>query len=94
MALLNQLIGRRMRILRLERGLSQVELGALIGASADDIDRLEKGVKRLRAALLTRMAQALDVDVSAFFRAEANADDAADWEDDRRQPDGSRHSLH
>jgi transcriptional regulator with XRE-family HTH domain len=97
--LLDEVIGRRIRILRLERGLSQPELGALIGASALEIDLFEKGAKRVGAARLMRIAKVFDINVSVFFGGEAGPDETAQLEDTLHQladqiRQGSSRSVH
>jgi transcriptional regulator with XRE-family HTH domain len=75
--LLDEVIGRRIRLLRLERGLTQGELGTSIGASAVEIDLFEKGEKRVGAARLMRIAKVFDIDVSVFFGGKAGPDEMA-----------------
>jgi transcriptional regulator with XRE-family HTH domain len=61
------LIGEQIRALRLARGLSQSELGALIGATADDMAMFESGARRVGARRIVHIARALEVDVGALF---------------------------
>jgi transcriptional regulator with XRE-family HTH domain len=51
----------RLRLLREARGLSQAELGAKVGRSQQQIDRLEEPGYGLRAGQVTALAAALDV---------------------------------
>ena len=83
--LLDEVIGERIRILRLERGLSQLELGALIGASAREIDLFEKGAKRVGAARLIRIAKVLEINVGVFFGGEQDPEETAQLEDTLHQ---------
>ena len=89
---LNELVGLRIRILRFERGLSQAELGGLIGASAVEIDLFEKGARRVGAARLMRIAQVFHIDIGVLFSGETNPDETAQLEDTVCQPaDEIRH---
>lgn len=60
-------IGMRIRTLRLERGLSQAELGTMLGVSFQQIQKYEKGVNRVSAGRLQRVAEALNVPVTFFY---------------------------
>ena len=73
-------IGRTVRALRLDRGLSQSDLGREAGVTFQQLQKYEKGANRVSAARLARIAAALNVPVTAFYRrghgkrAEARAD--------------------
>jgi transcriptional regulator with XRE-family HTH domain len=60
-------LGDRLRILRLTRKLSQARLGALIGVTAQQVHRYERGSSAITATNLWRIAQALDAPMSFFF---------------------------
>jgi transcriptional regulator with XRE-family HTH domain len=60
-------IGQRVRTLRLQRGLSQTELGNLIGVTFQQVQKYEKGTNRISAGRLQRIAEVLTVPVSFFF---------------------------
>ena len=60
-------IGKRVRTLRLQRGLSQSELGALISVTFQQVQKYEKGTNRISAGRLQRIAEVLSVPVSFFF---------------------------
>src|SRR5437016_14271832 len=60
-------IGRRIRALRLERGLSQTELGNLLGVTFQQIQKYEKGANRVAAGRLQRVAEALEVPITFFY---------------------------
>jgi transcriptional regulator with XRE-family HTH domain len=47
--------------------VSQQDLGAALGVSFQQVQKYEKGVNRLSAALMVRIAQVLNVDVRYFF---------------------------
>jgi transcriptional regulator with XRE-family HTH domain len=73
-------IGKRVRTLRLQRGLSQSELGGLISVTFQQVQKYEKGTNRISAGRLQRIAEVLSVPVSFFFE---GADDS------RKQPKSS-----
>jgi len=60
-------IGQRVRTLRLQRGLSQTELGSLINVTFQQVQKYEKGTNRISAGRLQRIAEVLTVPVSFFF---------------------------
>jgi len=60
-------IGKRVRTLRLQRGLSQTELGNLIHVTFQQVQKYEKGTNRISAGRLQRIAEVLSVPVSFFF---------------------------
>jgi len=60
-------LGDRLRILRLMRKLSQARLGALIGVTAQQVHRYERGRSSITATNLWRISQALDAPMSFFF---------------------------
>src|SRR5947207_15449826 len=62
-------IGEKLRALRLDRGLSQSDLGRLIGVTFQQLQKYEKGVNRVSAGRLVRIAAALDVPITAFYDA-------------------------
>jgi transcriptional regulator with XRE-family HTH domain len=70
-------VGRRIRIQRMARGISQTELGEKIGVTFQQVQKYEKGVNRVGASRLTRIAMVLDVAVGTFFGGPSGAADAA-----------------
>jgi transcriptional regulator with XRE-family HTH domain len=60
-------VGRRVRARRLERGITQTELATRIGVTFQQVQKYEKGVNRICAGRLQRIAEALDVPVTFFF---------------------------
>ena len=61
-------IGQKIRALRLERGLSQEELGREVGVTFQQIQKYERGANRVSAGRLQRIADALQVAVTFFYR--------------------------
>jgi transcriptional regulator with XRE-family HTH domain len=60
-------VGRRVRSRRLECRLSQTELADRIGVTFQQVQKYEKGVNRIGAGRLQRIAEALEVPISFFF---------------------------
>jgi len=65
-------IGQRVRALRLQRGLSQTELGQLISVTFQQVQKYEKGANRISAGRLQRIAEVLGMPVAFFFAAPAD----------------------
>ena len=63
-------IGRRIRALRLERGLSQTELGTMLDVTFQQVQKYEKGANRVAAGRLQRVAEALEVPITFFYAGE------------------------
>jgi len=60
-------IGRKIRALRLERGLSQSGLAEGIGLTFQQVQKYEKGANRVSAGRLQQIADMLNVPVTFFF---------------------------
>lgn len=60
-------LGQRIRELRAHRGLTQMELGALIDKDFQAISRMEKGRVNPSAYQVYVIAEALGVSVGEFF---------------------------
>jgi transcriptional regulator with XRE-family HTH domain len=71
-------IGKRIRALRLERGLSQTELGALLNVTFQQVQKYEKGANRVAAGRLQRIAEALEVPITFFYSGNSVENGAAD----------------
>jgi transcriptional regulator with XRE-family HTH domain len=65
-------IGRRVRTLRLQRGLSQTELGNLIKVTFQQVQKYEKGTNRIGASRLQQISHILQVPVAFFFEGAPN----------------------
>ncbi len=63
----DRLVGQNIRIARLQRGLSQTELGKCIGVTFQQVQKYEKGTNRVGAGRLTQIAEALGVPLPALF---------------------------
>src|SRR5215213_3416523 len=60
-------VGHRIRIERLARGLSQTALANELGVTFQQVQKYEKGVNRVGAGRLTKIAEVLGIDVGTFF---------------------------
>jgi len=60
-------IGRRIRALRLQRGLSQSALAEAIGLTFQQVQKYEKGANRVSAGQLQRIANVLKVPITFFY---------------------------
>lgn len=60
-------IGRRIRVLRTERGWTQVMLADHAGLTREHLSELENGKKEIGARTLDRIAKALEVKLAGFF---------------------------
>jgi transcriptional regulator with XRE-family HTH domain len=65
-------VGRRIRARRLERGMSQSELGSRLGVTFQQIQKYEKGVNRVGAGRLYQISEVLSIPVSFFFGIESS----------------------
>ena len=59
-------IGGRIRRIRTARGLSQAELGSMVGLSADRVQQYENGYRKPKMDKLKEIAAALGVETMAF----------------------------
>jgi transcriptional regulator with XRE-family HTH domain len=62
-------IGRKIRALRLQRGLSQSGLADRIGLTFQQVQKYEKGANRVSAGRLQQIAEMLEVPVMFFYGA-------------------------
>ena len=60
-------IGRKIRALRLQRGLSQTSLAEGIGLTFQQVQKYEKGTNRVSAGRLQKIADMLDTPVTFFY---------------------------
>lgn len=60
-------VGKKLRILRKAKGLTQNELAEKIGITFQQFQKYENGTNRLSASRLYRTCQALDVDMNILF---------------------------
>ena len=60
-------IGTRLRMRRLQLGMSQTALADALGVTFQQVQKYEKGVNRIGAGRLQRIANVLQAPVSFFF---------------------------
>lgn len=60
-------IARRVRALRLQRGISQTELGNVLDVTFQQVQKYETGTNRISAGRLQQIAEVLDVPVTYFY---------------------------
>ncbi|WP_316178055.1 MULTISPECIES: helix-turn-helix transcriptional regulator [unclassified Bradyrhizobium] len=68
-------IGRRIRMRRLELGMSQTDLANAVGVTFQQIQKYEKGINGIRGSRLAAIAAALQVDLPFLFAAKDAAPD-------------------
>ena len=60
-------VGQRIRTRRMAKGMSQSELGSMLGVTFQQVQKYERGINRVGAGRLVSVAEALDVPISLFF---------------------------
>lgn len=61
-------VGKRLRIIRKSLGISQDELGSLVGVAGQQIQKYEAGYNRISASRLYEFAQIFKKPVSEFYK--------------------------
>jgi transcriptional regulator with XRE-family HTH domain len=61
------LIGERIRLRRIQVGMSQEQLGKTLGVTFQQIQKYEKGANRVSAGRIVKIAESLECNVMAFF---------------------------
>jgi transcriptional regulator with XRE-family HTH domain len=69
----DSLVGKNIRICRLQRGLTQSALGDHLGVTFQQIQKYENGANRVGASRLTQIAGALGVSLNTLFDGSAAA---------------------
>jgi len=64
-------IGKRIRAIRQEEGMSQGDLGEKVGLNADRIQQYENGARNPKFELCKQIAEVLNVDVNALLDPQA-----------------------
>lgn len=62
--------GRRLREMRLERGLTLVDVAQLTGLAVSTVSKVERGLMALTYDRLMQLAKGLQIDLAALFRSE------------------------
>jgi transcriptional regulator with XRE-family HTH domain len=60
-------IGRRLKIRRLDLGISQTAVADALGLTFQQVQKYEKGTNRIGAARLQRVAEILDIPIAYFY---------------------------
>src|SRR6266567_1242041 len=71
-------VGRRIRAQRLVRRISQTELANNLGITFQQVQKYEKGVNRVGAGRLARIAEVLNVPVAFFFSGDISPSQSSD----------------
>ena len=67
-----ELDGDRLRQLRLERALTQMDLSQMTGLSVDAISRLENELRHAQVSTVRRLAQALGVEPRELLKTQGD----------------------
>jgi transcriptional regulator with XRE-family HTH domain len=73
---LDRYVGTRMRVRRLEVGMSQEKLGEFLGITFQQVQKYEKGTNRVSISRLHQIAQALETPISYIYEGAADGLDA------------------
>jgi len=65
-------VAKRVRALRLQRGISQTELGGILDVTFQQVQKYETGTNRISAGRLQQIAEVLDVPVTYFYANDTN----------------------
>ena len=60
-------IGEKIKELRIERGLSQMQLGKLIGVSQKAVDYWERNVSEPKASYIIALVKTFEISFDEFF---------------------------
>ncbi len=72
---IDRIVGRNIRIYRLQKGLTQTELADELGLTFQQVQKYEKGTNRVGSGRLLKIATFLGVPVTALFK---GSDEMAD----------------
>jgi transcriptional regulator with XRE-family HTH domain len=64
---LDAMVGAKIRMLRVDRGISETALATRIGVTFQQVQKYELGASRVGTSRLARIAAVLDVSVGEFF---------------------------
>lgn len=60
-------IGTRIKELRMEKGLSQMQLGKLIGVSQKAVDYWERSINEPKSSYIIALVKVFDISFDEFF---------------------------
>jgi transcriptional regulator with XRE-family HTH domain len=64
---LDAMVGAKVRVFRLNRGISQTALAEQLGVTFQQVQKYEKGANRIGASRLSQIAAALDISIADLF---------------------------
>ena len=64
---LDVMVGAKIRIFRTHRGMSQTDLAEKIGVAFQQVQKYEKGINRVGASRLSRIASVLGISIGDLF---------------------------
>jgi transcriptional regulator with XRE-family HTH domain len=71
------IIGNQIKALRILLGLTQVSLSEILGITFQQVQKYEKGLNRISASMLWKLASTIGVNVSMFFPASEDVEGTA-----------------
>jgi transcriptional regulator with XRE-family HTH domain len=71
-----ELVGRKIRQLRRQRKLTQVELAERIGVHQSDLSRMEQGEYKVGLDTLLKILQTFDLSIGDFFEEQQNNEES------------------
>ena len=69
-------IGMKIKLRRRQLGISQEKLGEMIGVTYQQIQKYEKGINKVSAERLQKIAQSLNVSIGFFYEDEEGIKDS------------------
>ena len=78
--MINKSVGQKIRLLRENQGLSQIELAGKIGVSFQQVQKYEKGRTDISVSRLKQIADAMGVPINAFFEENEGTANLSDHE--------------
>lgn len=60
--------GKRLKSIRLRKGLTQLDLEVETGINRTEISRIENGLKNIEFYTIVKLAEALDISLSELFQ--------------------------
>jgi len=69
---LDVMVGAKIRVFRNHRGMSQSDLAGKIGVAFQQVQKYEKGINRIGASRLSRIAAVLGVPIGELFESTEN----------------------
>ena len=88
-------VGPKIRALRKQAGLTQMEFSEMIGVKQSDLSRIENGIYRVSLTALVKILGVLDLTIGEFFgeTAPLEAEESALLDAFRKLDDDSRQAL-